>query len=106
MVGDADPLFVQEDWSVQAANVVVQKIWGAAGRLGYRSSFPERVGDRVADDHLPLIEAGLPTAVVIDLTYGPGNRYWHTPEDTPDRLSPATLEMVGEVVTELIYSGG
>lgn len=106
MVGDTEPLFVQEDWSVQAAHVVVQKIWRAAGRLGYREYFPERVGDRVADDHLPLIEAGLPTAVVIDLTYGPDNRYWHTPEDTPDRMSAATLEMVGEVVTELVYSGG
>ena len=36
MVGDADPLFVQEDWSVQRANVVVQKVWGAAARLGYQ----------------------------------------------------------------------
>jgi hypothetical protein len=106
MVGDADPLFLQEEYSAQAAGVVVQKVWRAAQRLGYAGTFPNRVGDRVADDHLPLIEAGLPTANLIDFTYGPNNSYWHTPQDTPDRLSAATLEMVGEVVTELIYSGG
>jgi hypothetical protein len=106
MVGDADPSFLADDLSVQAANPIVQKMWRAAERLGYRDYFPNRVGDRVYDDHVPLIEAGLPTANLIDFTYGPDNRYWHTPEDTPDRLSAATLEMVGEVVTELIYSGG
>ena len=85
---------------------MVQKVWRTAERLGYSGYFPNRVGDRITDDHMPLNDAGLPTAVLIDLTYGPGNQYWHTPQDTPDRLSAATLEMVGEVVTELIYSGG
>ena len=106
MVGDAEPLFLQEEWSAQAASVVVQKVWSAAERLGYSAVFPSRVGDRVTDDHLPLINAGLPTANLIDFSYGPGNSYWHTPLDTPDKLSAQTLEMVGEVVTELIYSGG
>jgi glutaminyl-peptide cyclotransferase len=106
LVGDVDPLFLQEDYSVQLANVVVQKVWRAAERLGYAEYFPNRVGNRVFDDHVPLNEAGLPTANVIDLEYGPDNSYWHTPEDTPDRVSAVTLGMVGEVVTELIYSGG
>ena len=106
MVGDADPSFPIEGYSAQAANVVVQKVLRAAERLGYQDYFPTRVGESVMDDHVPLIEAGLPTANIIDWEYGPSNRYWHTPEDTPDRLSAATLEMVGEVVTELIYSGG
>jgi hypothetical protein len=106
MVGDADPSFLIEEYSAQTSNVVVQKVWRTAERLGYGDYFPNRVGDRIADDHLPLIEAGLPTANLIDIVYGPANSYWHTPEDTPDRLSAATLEMVGEVVTELIYAGG
>jgi len=106
MVGDADPLFLQEELSTQAAGVVVQKVWRAAERLGYSAVFPNRVGPWVTDDHVPLIEAGLPTANVIDLTYGPDNSYWHTLEDTPDRVSATTLGMVGEVVAELIYSGG
>jgi Zn-dependent M28 family amino/carboxypeptidase len=106
MVGDADASFPVEEISAQFANVVVRKVWRAAQRLGYRDYFPSAVGQRLVDDHVPLIEAGLPTANLVDFSYGPGNAYWHTPEDTPDRLSARTLEMVGEVVTELIYSGG
>ena len=58
------------------------------------------------DDHVPLIEAGLPTADLIDFDYGPNNSFWHTPEDLPANVSAATLGMVGQVVTELIYAGG
>lgn len=106
MVGDADPSFPVEGYSAQFANVVVRKVWRAAERLGYEEHFPDRVGQDLTDDHVPLIEAGLPTANVIDFTYGPGNAYWHTPQDVPANVSASTLEMVGEVMTELIYSGG
>jgi Zn-dependent M28 family amino/carboxypeptidase len=106
MVGDADPSFPVEGNSAQSANVVVQKVWRAAERLGYRDYFPTAVGARLTDDHVPLIEAGLPTANLIDFTYGPGNAYWHTQQDVPENLSASTLEMVGRVVTELVYSGG
>ena len=106
LVGDADPSFPVEELSAQAANLVVRKVWDAAERLGYREFFPTGVGGRVLDDHVILIEAGLPTANLIDFDYGPNNRYWHTPEDTPDNVSELTLGMVGEVVAELVYSGG
>jgi Zn-dependent M28 family amino/carboxypeptidase len=106
MVGDADPSFQAEELSVQAAPVVVRKVWDAAERLGYRQFFPGGVGARVIDDHVQLIEAGLPTANLVDFVYGPENRYWHTPEDTPEHVSALTLGMVGEVVAELVYSGG
>jgi Zn-dependent M28 family amino/carboxypeptidase len=106
MVGDADPSFPVEAFSAQYANVVVQKVWRTAERLGYREYFPTSVGRELTDDHVPLTEAGLPTANVIDFTYGPDNRYWHTPDDVPEHLSARTLEMGGEVITELIYSGG
>jgi Zn-dependent M28 family amino/carboxypeptidase len=106
MVGDADPSFPVEGISAQHANAVVQKVWRAAERLGFREYFPTAVGENLTDDHVPLIEAGLPTANIIDFTYGPGNAYWHTPLDVPENVSATTLGMVGQVVTELIYSGG
>ncbi len=106
MVGDVDARFPVEEYSFEYARPVVNKVWGAARRLGYASAFPETVGGPVGDDHVPLIEAGLPTADVIDLSYGPGNAWWHTPNDTPDHVSAANLEMVGEVMAELVYSGG
>lgn len=106
MVGDADPRFPVEGISARFAMPVVRKVWRAAERLGYEEFFPSAVGQDLTDDHVPLIEAGLPTANVIDFTYGPGNAYWHTQHDVPGAVSAETLGMVGEVVTELVYSGG
>jgi hypothetical protein len=106
MVGDADPLFPVEGISSQFASPVVRKVWRAAERLGYSAYFPSGVGQDLTDDHVPLIQAGIPTADVIDFSYGPGNAFWHTPDDVPANVSGETLGMVGEVVTELIYSGG
>jgi hypothetical protein len=106
MVGDVDPSFPVEPTSAQYAQPVVQKVWGAARRLGYARYFPERARGAIGDDHVPLIEAGLPTVDVIDLSYGPDNAWWHTPDDAPEHVSATTLGMVGQVVTELIYSGG
>ena len=106
MVGDADPSFPVEGISAQAANVIVQKVWRSAERLGYRAYFPTAVGRDLTDDHVPLIQAGLPTANLIDFTYGPENAYWHSLEDRVEHVSAGTLGMVGAVVTELIFSGG
>ena len=106
MVGDRDPLFPQEAYSVEFAPIVVRKVWQAARRAGHGDVFPEVVGDRIGDDHVPLNQAGLPTVDVLDFSYGPGHAWWHTPEDTIDKVSAATLLLVGEVMAELIYSGG
>ena len=106
MVGDADPLFPVEGISSQFASPVVRKVWRAAERLGHARYFPSSVGQDLTDDHVPLIQAGIPTANVIDFSYGPANAFWHTPDDVPSNVSAETLGMVGEVVTELIYSGG
>lgn len=106
MVGDADPRFPVEGYSAQFANPVVRKVWRTAERLGYEAFFPTGVGRNLTDDHVPLNQAGLPTVNVIDFTYGPGNAYWHTQQDVPENVSASTLEMVGEVMTELVYSGG
>jgi glutaminyl-peptide cyclotransferase len=106
MVGDADPLFPVEGISSQFAGPVVRKVWRAAERLGYAEFFPSTVGQDLTDDHVPLIQAGIPTADVIDFSYGPANAFWHTPDDVPENLSAATLGMVGAVIVELIYSGG
>lgn len=103
MVGDAQPRFPTEPYSVEAASQVVQRVWGIARQLGYGSFFPMDMGARIQDDHLPLISAGIPTINIIDFDYGPSHSYWHTLEDTPDKTSPRTLAMVGEVVAEVVY---
>ncbi|HPG83276.1 MAG TPA: hypothetical protein PKY55_08375 [bacterium] len=37
---------------------------------------------------------------IIDFDYPP----WHTLADTPDKCSPASLEKVGRVVLQVLYS--
>ena len=106
MVGDVDPRFPVEGYSSQLAGEVVERVWGVAHALGYRETFPMQVGQRISDDHLPLNNAGLPTANIIDFDYGPGNSFWHTQQDVRQNVSGTTLEMVGEVVLELIYGEG
>jgi len=103
MVGDADPRFPVEAYSMESAPQLVQRFWGIAADLGYRRYFPMDETTRVVDDHLKLNDAGIPTIDVIDFDYGPGNALWHTPRDTPDNTSAQTLFMVGEVTAEFVY---
>ena len=103
MVGDADPRFPVEAYSLEAAPQLVQRVWGIAADLGYRRYFPLDETARVVDDHLKLNDAGIPTINVIDFDYGSSNGLWHTPDDTPENTSAQTLLIVGDVVAEFVY---
>jgi hypothetical protein len=103
MVGDADPSFPIEAYSMEGAGQVVQRVWGIAADLGYRRFFPMDRTVRVVDDHVQFIDAGIPVADIIDFDYGPGNGFWHTPRDVPENTSARTLLMVGDVVAEVVY---
>ena len=65
-----------------------------------------RPGDgAVLDDHQPFLELGFPAIALSDFEYGSGpalNDYWHTPEDTPDKISDATLDLVGALDIEMV----
>lgn len=102
MVGDADLGIAQEGNSVQAAPEVVIRVWETARDLGYGGVFRREVGYTITDDHIPLIEAGMRAIDVIDFSYGPNNTYWHTPQDTPDKVSAASLQIVGDVAVTLV----
>lgn len=100
MVGDKDLRIPKEQQSVNAAPDVVKKVWSMAGKLGYRDVFVSEVGMSIADDHIPLIDAGVKCIDVIDFNYGP----WHTLDDTPDKCSPKSLKTVGEVIANVVYT--
>ena len=71
-------------------------VWGSARRLGHRAHFLDE-SLAVEDDHVPFLKAGIPSALIIDFDYDP---YWHTPEDTLDKLSPRSLQIVGEILLD------
>ncbi|HWP85535.1 MAG TPA: M28 family peptidase [Terriglobia bacterium] len=98
MVGDADLDLLKDSNSTPWLR---DQIWSIARRLGYARHFLDREA-AYEDDHLPFLRLGVPAVDLIDFQYGPANRYWHTPEDTLDKLSPASLQIVGEVVLETL----
>lgn len=98
MVGDSVPVFEQEANSLQAAPEVVQRVWATAQRLGHGAAFTNRQGLAITDDHVPLIERGLRVIDVIDLDYA----WHHTTEDTADKVSRSTLQLVGDVALAVI----
>lgn len=102
MIGDINLRIEKEEYSMQKAPEVVEKVWSAARRLGYGHIFANEERPMVYDDHIPLCEAGIPCIDVIDLNYA----HWHTIDDTPDKCSPKSLQIVGEVVTKVVYEEG
>lgn len=76
-------------------------IWSAARKLN-RSEFSSET-TYVEDDHLPFIRAGIPAVDIIDLEYPDASmRFWHTAEDTLDKVSPHGLQVVGDVLLEAL----
>ncbi|MBI2441196.1 MAG: M28 family peptidase [Lentisphaerae bacterium] len=78
----------------------------------FRAAEEEKVRDKFAlmagallDDHVPFLEAGLPAVDLIDFEFGslPGkNDYWHTAQDTLDKLSAESLGITGRVVLRML----
>ncbi len=99
MIGDCDLEIPMEPYSRSAAPELMRLVWDSAERVG-ASSFVDRIGTAIYDDHVPLVQAGLSAIDLIDLDYA----YWHTVEDTPDKCCPESLADVGRVVAEFIYS--
>jgi glutaminyl-peptide cyclotransferase len=61
--------------------------------------------DPILDDHIPFREADVPAVDLIDFTFGPGpspGEYWHTPEDTLDKVCPESLDAVGEAAVRAL----
>ncbi len=102
MIGDADLRIPQEINSVQMAPDVVQRVWSKAEEMGRGSVFVTRAEQQITDDHIPLLSVGLKVIDVIDLDYGPGNSYHHSRQDTMDKISAASLKIVGDVALALL----
>lgn len=99
MIGDADLDIAR---NTKGAPWLLDLIYAAAERGGYQSHFYAQQGP-IEDDHVPFVNRGVPSADVIDLDYGYNNVFWHSPQDTMDKLSPKSLEIVGDTILETIH---
>ncbi|MHB2149158.1 M28 family peptidase [Calditrichota bacterium LG25] len=98
MIGDAQLTLKREGYSVKYLPWLVDRVWKTAQNMGYYE-FSDQFLGYVDDDHVPLLEAGIPCINIIDFDYP----YWHTLEDTPDKCSPQSLGIIGRVLLEVIY---
>ena len=109
MIADKDLNIYQEERSVASAPEVVSRVWQKAADLGYSKYFVNRGGQSVTDDHVPLLEKGLRVIDVIDIDYGPpapgggaDPSYHHTLQDTIDKISVKSFQIVGDVALSLL----
>ena len=94
MIGDKNLDLLRD---AESTPWMVNAVWGIARQSGHSKQFLEGEGG-YSDDHIPFKDAGVPVVDLIDFNYGPSNRYWHTNEDTLDKVSGESVKVVGDVV--------
>lgn len=95
MIGDRDLNIYMEHNSSAELN---QEIWQTAQQLGYEQFFISQRKYRMIDDHLPFIQRGFPTSLLIDFDYP----YWHTTQDTLDKVSAYSILIVYDTLINWI----
>jgi glutaminyl-peptide cyclotransferase len=91
MVGGTDSTFYMDGNSDRQLG---SSIWDTAAKLGYQNVFIPRIKYNILDDHIPFIQAGIPSVDIIDID----DKYWLTTSDTPEHVSPKSLQTVGSVL--------
>jgi len=109
MVGDKEAFFPKEGQSLKFAPDIVSMIWDMAGQVG-AGTFTSAEYPEIYDDHVALNQGGIRTVDIIDLeligadTPKERRNYWHTNNDTMENISAETLQDVGNVLVNIIYS--
>ncbi len=98
MIGDRSLQIFQEQNSLDFAPEVVARVWRQAEAMGYANFFIQRPKYPVRDDHIALQAAGIKAIDVIDLDYP----FHHTLEDTEDKVSLESMQIVGNVAVAVI----
>lgn len=98
MIGDKDLNILRDLNSTPWLENLVYK---AASKYGWQSFFFQ-TQSYVGDDHIPFVHRGVPCADLIDFDYGYDNAYWHTAQDTLDKLGAQSFTITGDTLLETI----
>lgn len=98
MVADKELQIYQEGNSLLGAPEVVDLVWTVAREVGHASSFVPSPRHTLTDDHVELQKVGIRAIDVVDFDYPS----WHTPDDTIDKVSAQSLQIVGDVAMGLV----
>jgi glutaminyl-peptide cyclotransferase len=90
MIGDANLNIPKER---NSAPDLVNELWDVAARRGH-NQFLAQSGYAMLDDHTPFLEKGIRAIDIIDFDYN----YWHTTEDTADKVSADSLFAIGDTL--------
>ncbi|MFW9965905.1 MAG: M28 family peptidase [Candidatus Thorarchaeota archaeon] len=102
MVGDSELRLQRETYSTKSLQ---DMLWSLAADMGYSDIFQNSLGEAILDDHHPFLEVHIPALDIIH--HNPFPSSWHTADDTPERCSSTSLQIVGEVVeTFLVTQSG
>jgi hypothetical protein len=101
MAGDRDyTMTIPQNCSPE----LIKLVFEAARTEGVRNRF-ELLPYGMVDDHKPFFEAGIPAVNLIDFEFGSradSNDYWHTEEDTLDKLSAESLGISGRITLRIL----
>ena len=97
MVGDTDQKIYKERNSTATLQ---DALFQEATKLGYKDQFVSEFKYSMIDDHTPFLQRGFAAVDIIDFDYP----YWHTTQDTLDKISPASLERVGRVLMSYLQT--
>ena len=97
MIGDADLNIYMER---NSDGELTREIWETAAKLGYASTFIPEYKFSMIDDHTPFLRRGMPAVDLIDFDY----HYWHTTQDTIDKVSAESLDIVGDTLLEWVIT--
>lgn len=95
MVGPTNPIYRRE---ANSTGWLKDLIWSTATRLGYGNVFINDANS-IEDDHDPFLQRGVPAVDIIDFE-STVLEYWHTPQDTLDKIDARTLAITGHVLIE------
>lgn len=98
MVGDRDLKLKLPDDTHPGLAALILRSAKEAGCDGIVSAG----GPVMLDDHTPFVREKIPAADLIDFEYGPENLYWHTGEDTMDKISEESLGAVSKLTFYII----
>ena len=100
LVGGKNPHFLRDGESTKWLKDLV---WNVAGQLGYSDIFGAAPTDFGGDDHYSFTARKVPSVDVMDLDFN-DVPYWHTTEDSLDKISPKTMAIVGHVFLESVHA--
>ncbi len=99
MIGDKNLEIYMEGFSYELARDLTLSLFEFAEKKNFSFMIKE-VKYYIIDDHLPLLKKKIPVSLLIDFDYP----YWHTEEDTWEKINIESIKKVGNFLLEYLKS--